>query len=156
MISGVCKTCWFNTTGDDCEMCADGFEGDAEQRTCRPLRPAPRDVTRSHTVFVVLACLLLGVFLCAITLAYIFHELRDQRLMFGVFEPRKDVKFSQMLDSEWDEAGAMQPGSQQTLSAQHLQEVAASLDADPLTSSSDQRLLLDINDSRPIYRSIKS
>lgn len=35
--NGFCHSCLYNTSGKHCEQCANGFEGDALKRTCRPI-----------------------------------------------------------------------------------------------------------------------
>lgn len=34
-VTGICKVCLYNTTGDQCNECIDGFHGDASKRECR-------------------------------------------------------------------------------------------------------------------------
>lgn len=35
--NGFCHSCLYNTSGKHCEICANGFEGDALKRTCQPI-----------------------------------------------------------------------------------------------------------------------
>ncbi|XP_031416162.1 laminin subunit alpha-3-like [Clupea harengus] len=42
-ITGRCLNCQYNTAGDHCEHCAEGYYGDAVQRTCK-LCPCPFSV----------------------------------------------------------------------------------------------------------------
>lgn len=34
-VTGECKVCLYNTSGDQCDRCADGFYGDASKRQCQ-------------------------------------------------------------------------------------------------------------------------
>ena len=141
-------------------MCVEGFEGDAEERTCRPIAPPRLDDSMTHAEFIVLACLLVGVALCFLAGTFIYFQLHGDRMASGATKgrARAGVRFSQMQDSDWEDAGLVTSPKQQSLSAKDLNEMAGPLDADAggVTSSSDRRLLLEVNESRPIYRVIKS